>query len=181
MQLTSKVALITGGGTGIGFGIAQAFAAAGAQVIITGRREDKLKEAVAGIAGAKSVRGIAADVSDRAQAAALVLSVTTEFGRIDILVNNAGVNIVERDMQRLSPEDWDYVMQVNATGVFNLIHAVLPGMRERQDGLTSPSAASPVCGRACWEAQLTQLRSSPRIRSRIQLVLKRRTAAFALA
>lgn len=134
MELANKVALITGGGTGIGRAIAQAFAAEGAQVVIVGRRMEKLLEAAVAI-GQGRVHCCAGDVSDRRQTDGLVAEVTKSHGRIDILVNCAGVNVVERAMARLKPDDWDQVLNVNATGVFNLIHAVLPQMRERKDGL----------------------------------------------
>lgn len=135
MQLEGKVALITGGGTGIGQAAAKLLAEHGAQVVITGRRSSKLEESSAAIRAAQPVRSYAADVADRAQVQDLVQWVTEQVGPISILVNNAGVNVVKRRVAELSPEDWDYIMQVNATGAFNTIHAVLPGMRERRDGL----------------------------------------------
>lgn len=135
MSLRGKTALITGGGTGIGQAIAQAYATAGATVVITGRREEKLKETVAAIGGANPVHAYPADVADRDQVGALVDWANQQFGQIDILVNNAGVNVVKRQVAELTPEAWDYIMDVGATGVFNTIHAVLPQMRSRQDGL----------------------------------------------
>lgn len=135
MQLEGKMALITGGGTGIGRAVAVAFAQAGAAVVITGRREDKLQETCALAAGSHPVKFYVADVSDREQVAALVTWTNEAIGRIDILVNNAGVNVVERRMEVIKPEAWDYLMNVNTTGVFNMIHAVLPQMRERRDGV----------------------------------------------
>ena len=135
MQLDGKIALITGGGTGVGAAIAKTFAEAGAQVIITGRREDKLAQTCAAISATKPVRAFAADMANRDQVAALVQWINQDFGPIDILVNNAGVNVRERRLQELQPAAWDYMLGVNATGVFNTIHAVLPQMRARRDGL----------------------------------------------
>jgi len=135
MQLTGKVALITGGGTGVGAAIAHTFAAAGAQVIIIGRRQEKLEATRATIMVGKPVRALAVDVADRAQVAALIEAINRDFGQIDIVVNNAGVNIRARRLDEIKPEAWDYLMEVNTTGVFNLIHAVLPQMRARRDGL----------------------------------------------
>lgn len=135
MRLDGKVALVTGGGTGIGYGIVQAFARAGAQVIITGRREEKLKAACQRIEGEKPVRYRTADITDRQQVAGLVDWIGEEFGAIDILVNNAGVNIKARALDVLSADGWDTLMTVNADGVFNTVHAVLPQMRERRDGV----------------------------------------------
>jgi len=135
VQLTGKTALVTGGGTGIGRAVAIAFANAGAKVVITGRRGAKLQETCALASGPHAILPYVADVGDREQVAALVAWTNQQVGQIDILVNNAGVNVVERRMEVLKPEAWDYLMNVNSTGVFNTIHAVLPQMRERRDGV----------------------------------------------
>ncbi|MCB0128282.1 MAG: SDR family oxidoreductase, partial [Caldilineaceae bacterium] len=135
MSLRGKVVLITGGGTGIGKAIAESFAAAGAKVTITGRREAKLREVADALAPTAPIRYHAADVADRDQVAALVQRINDEDGPIDILVNNAGMNVLARRIHELQPADWERMLQVNATGVFNTIHAVLPQMRERKDGL----------------------------------------------
>ncbi len=136
MTLAGKTALVTGGGTGIGAATALAFAAAGCRVAIAGRREDKLREtARRGPAGAAAIVVHAADVADRGDVARLVDWATRELGQIDILVNSAGVNIARRTMADLTPENWDLLMQVNATGPYNCMRAVLPQMRDRQDGL----------------------------------------------
>lgn len=135
MQLDGKTALVTGGGTGVGRAVAIAFAAAGAKVVITGRREAKLQETCALATGPHLVQYYVADVGDRDQTTALVAWANSVLSQIDILVNNAGVNIVARRMDEIKPESWDYLMNVNNTGVFNTIHAILPQMRARRDGL----------------------------------------------
>ncbi|HRW09726.1 MAG TPA: SDR family oxidoreductase [Caldilineaceae bacterium] len=135
MSLHGKVVLITGGGTGIGKAIAESFAAAGAKVTITGRREAKLREVADALAPTAAIRYHAADVADRDQVTTLVQRINDEDGPIDILVNNAGMNVLARRIHELQPADWERMLQVNATGVFNTIHAVLPKMRERKDGL----------------------------------------------
>lgn len=135
MGLDGKTALITGGGTGIGAGIAVAFAREGCAVAISGRREEKLRELAESVDAPTPIRCRAADVADRASATELVDWATSEWGRIDILVNSAGINVANRSLESLDPEDWDRLLQVNATGAFNCIHAVLPQMRERRDGL----------------------------------------------
>lgn len=135
MQLDGKIALVTGGGTGVGQAIAKVFAEAGAQVVITGRRQDKLEQTCAAIQAPKPVRSFAMDVADRSQVVALIDWINSDFGTIDIVVNNAGVNIRERRVEELKPEAWDYVFDVNTNGVFNVIHAVLPQMRARHDGV----------------------------------------------
>ena len=135
MKLTGKVALITGGGTGIGRAVAEAFANEGAQVIITGRRADKLQSACDSISAEPSVQYRAVDVADLTQVQAAVQWATDTFGRVDILVNNAGVNVVQRKIAEITPESWETIMRINATGAFNTIHALLPQMIERQDGV----------------------------------------------
>lgn len=135
MILHGKTALIIGGGTGIGAGCALAFAEAGAQVAISGRRIEKLGEAAAKFTGKNKILCHAADVADREQARELIEWATKELGRIDILVHCAGINIPKRAMNVLDPADWDKLLLVNATGAFNTMHFVLPQMRERKDGL----------------------------------------------
>lgn len=135
MSLEGKVVLITGGGSGVGAAIAGQFAKAGARVVVVGRRAEQLQATCDAITNGPPARAIVADVADRAQVGALVEQIAGELGQIDILVNNAGVNTPERRLEQLSAEDWDYLMTVNATGAFNVIQAVLPGMRSQRDGL----------------------------------------------
>jgi NADP-dependent 3-hydroxy acid dehydrogenase YdfG len=135
MQLQGKTALITGGGTGIGAGAALALAAQGCRVAISGRREDKLREVAAAFEGEPAILYRVADVADRQSATDLVNWATQELGQIDIVVQSAGVNVVKRKLAELDPADWDKLIAVNATGAYNVIHAVLPQMRQRRDGL----------------------------------------------
>ncbi|GAB4120761.1 MAG: SDR family NAD(P)-dependent oxidoreductase [Roseiflexaceae bacterium] len=135
MTLTNRVVVVTGGGSGIGAAIAKAFAAAGAQVMLVGRREAALREVAASVMQGPLVRWHAADVSKRDQVAQAVERTIAACGQIDILINNAGINVAQRKLAVLDPADWDALMAVNATGAFNMIHAVLPGMRERKDGV----------------------------------------------
>lgn len=135
MNLAGKNAVVTGGGTGIGRAIAEILAAHGCHVIISGRREEKLREVCAAFTGPGKIGFHAADVSDRASSDALFDYCHQELGQIDILVICAGVNIPRRSMAETAPEDWDRVMAINATGAYNAMHAVLPAMRARHDGL----------------------------------------------
>lgn len=134
MSLAGKSAVVTGGGSGIGAAIALAFAADGANVIIAGRNADKLNEVVSN-AESKRISVMACDVSQRDQASKLINDATAKFGKVDILVNAAGVNMAKRLMADIDTADWDRLMEINATGTFNTIHAVLPQMRERKDGV----------------------------------------------
>ncbi|MAT15228.1 MAG: oxidoreductase [Planctomyces sp.] len=135
MSLAGKTALVAGGGTGIGRAVALTLARAGARVVISGRRLEPLQEVVSLNEGPGEILPQVADLGDRQSAFDLVEWASKELGQIDIVVNSAGVNIPERSMATLSPENWDLLMNVNATGAFNLMHAVLPDMRERGDGL----------------------------------------------
>jgi NADP-dependent 3-hydroxy acid dehydrogenase YdfG len=135
MKLSTKTALITGGGSGIGFGIATALADEGCRVAIAGRREEKLREAAAAYAGPKPLLTHAVDVADRASVAKLFQWSAEELGPIDVLVNAAGLNIVHRSLADTTADEWDRLMTINATGTFNCLQAVLPQMRQRGDGL----------------------------------------------
>jgi 3-oxoacyl-[acyl-carrier protein] reductase len=130
IDLSGRVALVTGSTRGIGREIAQTLTAAGARVAVVGRDLARAEEAAASLAGA---RGFACDVSETAQAAKLVADVETTFGQLDILVNNAGLT---RDniIPRLKDEDWDLVLDANLRGAFATIRAATRGMMKRRWG-----------------------------------------------
>ena len=136
-RLQGKTAVVTGGGSGIGEGIALGLAAEGARVVITGRSESKLRAAAESFQdkSAPPIQFRTLDVADRSSVNAFFEWATTTLGRVDILVNSAGVNIVKRSVADLDPADWDKLLAVNATGAYNCIHAVLPQMRKQHDGL----------------------------------------------
>jgi NADP-dependent 3-hydroxy acid dehydrogenase YdfG len=133
MRMNSKTVLVIGGGTGIGKGIALCFDRAGYAVAISGRRESVLAE-TAREAGSR-IKVHPVDVADRSRVQTLVEWTIAQLGQIDILVLAAGINIKNRAMSQLLPEQWDKLMMVNATGVYNCLYAVLPHMRQRGDGL----------------------------------------------
>lgn len=133
MALTGKTVVIVGGGTGIGAGIALEFASRGAKILIGGRRAEPLQEVAA--ACEQEIECATVDVAERASVEAFVSGATEQLGRIDILVNCAGINVAKRTLADLSPDDWDRMIAINTTGLFNLLHFALPGMRERKDGL----------------------------------------------
>ncbi len=128
--LAGKKAVVVGGGTGIGQAIARGLAGAGAQVAIGGRREETLAETAQGTSIV--VHGI--DVACRASTNEFFRWATEQLGQIDILVNAAGINIKNRSMAEMSPEQWDQVVAINATGAYNCMYAVLPAMRARREG-----------------------------------------------
>jgi len=135
MDLKDKTALVTGGGSGIGMGIALALAREGCRTAISGRNKEKLRVAAATFTGQPAILTRTCDVSDREQVNRLVAWVIERLGRLDIVVNSAGINIVKRGMHELDPAEFDRIMAVNCTGFFNVVHAVLPGMREQKNGL----------------------------------------------
>lgn len=134
-QLDGQVALITGGGTGIGRATAAAFAREGCRVALVGRRREPLEEAVSELAAAGlAAMALPADVADRSAGQAVVQSVTDAWGRLDVLVNNAGLNVPRRDMASVTAEDWTTVVEVNLTGTFLFTQAALPRMRKQRSG-----------------------------------------------
>ena len=145
-----KVVWITGAGTGVGRAVARMFAADGATLVLIGRRAQKL-QSVLGEVCAAGGRGeaLALDVCRREAVDAAAAELLERYGRVDVLINNAGTNVRGRKLGVLTGEDWDQVVQTNLTGAFNLIHAVLPAMRRRRDGLivnVSSMAAKRVSG-----------------------------------
>ena len=135
-DITGKLAWVTGAGSGIGEAAAIGLAAAGARVVLTGRRKDALA-AVAKVITARGGTAIvhAADLTQSAAVAKIVAAIDADFGRIDILVNNAGVNIPERDWQRLTAEGIDTLIHGNLSSAMYVTRAVLPMMRAQQDGV----------------------------------------------
>lgn len=135
IDLTGRVALVTGSTRGIGRAIAATLAKAGARVAVTGRDQAKAEAAAAELAAetGAEVRGYAADVGKVAQAAALVEAVERDFGQLDILVNNAGLT---RDnlLMRLKDDDWDAVINANLRGAFATSRAASRGMMKRRWG-----------------------------------------------
>jgi NADP-dependent 3-hydroxy acid dehydrogenase YdfG len=135
-DLTGKTAWITGAGTGIGASSAIALAGAGMRVVLSGRREEPLRDVLAAIAAKGGQGRIAAlDVADADAVEAVVGGIEAQEGRVDVVVNSAGLNVPRRNWKHLSRADWDQVIRVDLDGAFYCCHAVLPMMRAQQDGL----------------------------------------------
>lgn len=134
-RLQGKTVLITGGGSGIGLATAKLLLEEGAQVAISGRDEAKLRRAADSLKASNRVFFHPADVADAGQVQAMVKKVLERFKTIDILINNAGMNVKQRALRELTPESWRMQVQANLDGAFFCVHAVLPGMLERRDGL----------------------------------------------
>ena len=134
--LQSKTAWITGAGTGIGLAGAQAMAADGATVVMSGRRADVLQreaDAIKKAGGKAEVEAI--DVSNAQSVKRVTEAILARHGKIDILVNSAGLNNPQRYWRDQTIESWDQVVRINLDGTFYCTHAVLPSMRERKDGV----------------------------------------------
>jgi NADP-dependent 3-hydroxy acid dehydrogenase YdfG len=133
-RLDGKVAIVTGGGTGIGRGIALALADEGARVFICGRRLDRIEKTVSDIQAAGGyAQAIQADVANQNDVERLVGAVSGMFDRIDILVNNAGIS-EGGPLEELRVDYWDRVLGINLRGPFLTTRAVLPVMRKRRSG-----------------------------------------------
>ena len=127
MRLKGKVALVTGAGTGIGFEIARKYAEEGAFVYITGRRENKLAEAVEAIGG--NVGYVVADVGDKAAMLAVAKRIAAEQGHVDIVVCNAGIGGYVA-LTDIDEAEFDRVMHTNVLGAYYTVQACLPIMGE---------------------------------------------------
>jgi len=130
-QLNNEVALITGGGTGLGFGIAQCMVQAGARVVLVGRRAEPLDEAIAKL-GEKASRFIH-DVTDFDTNVDLVSKIEEEVGELSILVNNAGVHLKKPAIDT-TEEEFSNVIHTHIMGSFSLSRAVAPNMIKRGRG-----------------------------------------------
>ena len=137
MDLNDRVALVTGGGRGIGRGIAAALARYGAHVVAGDLNQDDVDETAAAVAGpGRRSLGLRVDVTSQESVDAVVASVIDQFGKIDILVNNAGIigarGWEERD--EFTWEDWDQIFEVNVKGIVRVTNAVAEHMKPRRYG-----------------------------------------------
>ncbi|MGY8798321.1 MAG: 3-oxoacyl-[acyl-carrier-protein] reductase [Longimicrobiales bacterium] len=132
-ELEGTVALVTGGSRGIGLGIAQALADAGAKIAVIGRNGERASEAAATLPG-EGHMGFACDVADSEQVKETLSAVEAEVGPVGILVNNAGIT---RDniLLRMKDEEFDDVIAANLKGAFNFTRAVTRGMMKRREGV----------------------------------------------
>ena len=130
-SLAGKLALITGGGSGIGLDIARCMVQAGARVVITGRREQPLQEATEQLGERGYYR--VNDVTARGALEELVDGIETELGPIDILVNNAGINMKKPALE-VTDEDFDRIVHTNLNSVFSLTRTCAQRMMARQSG-----------------------------------------------
>ncbi|WP_209121913.1 3-oxoacyl-ACP reductase FabG [Alkalihalobacillus sp. BA299] len=147
MRLKDKSAIITGGGNGIGREASLTFSREGANVVVADFDEDAAEAVVAEIKeNGGSAIAVKVNVAEQASVTAMVEKAVTAFGTIDILVNNAGIT-ADAMLHKLSPEDWQKVIDVNLTGVFYCTQAVIPKMVEQGKGkVITTSSVSGVYG-----------------------------------
>jgi len=143
MSLANKSAIVTGAGSGFGAGIARAFAAAGAHVMVADINADAAR------AIASEIGGIAqtVDVANGPSVAAMTMAAMTAWGRVDILVNNAGITHLPANMEDVTEDDFDRVFAVNAKSVYLTAREIVPHMKAAQSGailnIASTAGVSP--------------------------------------
>jgi NAD(P)-dependent dehydrogenase (short-subunit alcohol dehydrogenase family) len=129
VSLSGTVAVVTGGGRGIGQAITHKLAAMGATVVLTGRDEVRVKQIAADLsARGHKAEGMACDVTDLTSVDALGERLRTTYGRVDILVNNAGIGGPPGLLHELPPDDWEAIFNTNLRGVYYMLRAVVPLM-----------------------------------------------------
>lgn len=136
MRLQNKVALVTGGGSGFGEGIAKRFAAEGAKVAVVDlNAEASARVAEEIMAAGGAAIGLAADVANRGQSQAMVDDSVTAFGRLDILVNNAGISHKNQPMLEVGEEELDRIYAVNVKAIYLAAYAAVPLFRAQGGGV----------------------------------------------
>ncbi len=135
-QLSDQVALVTGGGSGIGSAFAEQLALLGVQVVIASRRKDVLQETadeINELVGWERVFPYVFDIRDRAQSDSLVSYIIERWRALDLLINNSGLAVPET-VDQISEDGWDEVMDTNLRGVMHVVRAVLPQMMANDFG-----------------------------------------------
>jgi NAD(P)-dependent dehydrogenase (short-subunit alcohol dehydrogenase family) len=136
MLLKEQVAIVTGGGRGIGRAIARRFAAEGAAVLVSARSANEIEAVASEIrAGGGRASAVTADVAREDDCARIVESARKEFGRVDILVNNAGIFGPVKPAEEITPAEWDEALAINLRSAFLLSRLVLPEMYARGSGV----------------------------------------------
>ncbi|RJE74843.1 MULTISPECIES: SDR family oxidoreductase [Reichenbachiella] len=128
-SIENKVALITGGTKGIGYGIAEAMLKANMKVAITGRTQEGITNAISKLAEYGDVVGIVADVRDASAMRAAADQVTNQMAQLDVVIANAGVGHFG-SITELTDEQWNETLDINLTGVFNTVRASIPALKE---------------------------------------------------
>jgi NAD(P)-dependent dehydrogenase (short-subunit alcohol dehydrogenase family) len=149
MKLADKIALITGGGRGIGRAIAFAYAREGARLAICARMAAEIEETAGAIrAQGGDCQGWVCDVSSESSVEDLFAKVKNEFGKVDVLINNAGVMTRPAPLAEVEVKKWDYTIAVNLRGTFLVTRAMLPMMMRQKSG--SIINVSSMIGRSAY-------------------------------
>jgi NAD(P)-dependent dehydrogenase (short-subunit alcohol dehydrogenase family) len=156
-SLSAAVAVVTGGGRGIGQAVATKLATLGASVIITGRDEVRLQQVARDLtARGHRCEGIACDVTNLASVEALGQRLRRDHGRLDILVNNAGIGGPSGLLHELEPAEWDAIFNTNLRGVYYMLRAIVPLMLETGSGhiinISSLAGKNPLPRGAAYSA-----------------------------
>ena len=132
--LEGKVAIVTGSGRGIGEGVARAYGAQGAKVVVVDMNKENAEQVAADIRkqGGQAMAAVC-NVAERAQVDQMVADVKAQFGPVDILVNNAGITRTAM-LHKMTPQQWNEVIGVHLTGSFNMLQAVVQDMIDRRQG-----------------------------------------------
>lgn len=135
VKVENQTVLVVGASSGIGRETAVLFARAGARVMASARREERLLDLKKSLAGeGRTIETFAADASDVSQMEALAKRTREVLGEIDVLIFATGTNIPDRSMERLTTETWDMMMNVNLNAAYYITRVVLPAMRKRRAG-----------------------------------------------
>jgi 3-oxoacyl-[acyl-carrier protein] reductase len=157
MDLSGKVAVVTGGSKGIGLAIASSLSAAGANVVICSRNGDQASKVAQDLASRApgSVVGVACDMRRFDEVRRLIADAVERFGRLDILINNAGVGGFA-PFEEITPEHWLQIIETNLNGAFYASHEAIPHMRARGEGwiinIGSLAGKNPMPGGAAYNA-----------------------------
>src|SRR5215216_4756437 len=143
MQLTDRVALITGGGEGIGRATALLFAREGAKVAVLGRHRENLDPVVDLISAEHGeAMPVCADVSDPGEMQAAIKEVIDKWGRLDIVFANAGINGVWAPLEELEPDEWDRTLSINLKGTFLTVKYAVPHLKKRGGSIIVTSSVN---------------------------------------
>jgi NAD(P)-dependent dehydrogenase (short-subunit alcohol dehydrogenase family) len=156
-SLSAAVAVVTGGGRGIGHTIVNKLAQMGATVVFTGRDQTRLQQVARELAAhGHRCEGVACDLNDLASVEALGLRLRRDYGRVDILVNNAGIGGPPGLLHELAPADWDAIFNTNLRGVYYMLRAIVPLMIEAGSGhiinISSLAGKNPLPRGAAYSA-----------------------------
>lgn len=143
-RFANKVAIVTGGGSGIGLACARRFLEEGASVVISGRSRKRLDEALQGLP-AERVHAVTADVAKRPDCDAVVAAAIERFGRIDTVVNAAGMNLVGK-IHETSDEDWEACIGSDLSGVFYMSRAAIPHLMQSKGSIVNVGSVSSLGG-----------------------------------